>query len=70
MIQQRRRAVFAESCWFVDKRNTATTGKAINKVFYIRLFMILKKITVKITPNQIFTIFVLEMGDKFNKFIL
>jgi len=32
--------------------------------------MILKKITVKISPNQIFTIFVLEMGDKFNKFIL
>ena len=32
--------------------------------------MILKKITVKISPDQIFTIFVLEMRDKFNKFIL
>jgi len=32
--------------------------------------MILKKIIVKISPNQIFTIFVLEMGDKFDKFIL
>jgi len=33
------------------------------------LFMI-QKITVKISPNQIFTIFVVEMGTKFNKFIL
>ena len=32
--------------------------------------MILKKITVKISPDQIFTIFVLEMSVKFNKFIL
>jgi len=32
--------------------------------------MVLKMITVKISPNQIFTIFVLEMDDKFNKFIL
>ena len=62
--------VFTESCWFVDKRNTTTTGKAINKICYIRLFMVLKMITVKISPNQIFTIFVLEMDDKFNKFIL
>jgi len=32
--------------------------------------MILEVISAKISPIQIFTIIVLEMGDKFNKFIL